>query len=83
MQTTDPDAIRSQLKGNHNSFTVTGFKEDTLLTYSDTLVKKPLQYTLYFTQQDSSGQVQSHTGVALFTNHGNSLISAEIIDQQP
>ncbi len=78
------DAIRSSLTGAaRSSFTVTGFKEDTLLTYADTLIKKPIRYTLYFTQKDSTGLVAQHTGVAIFTNHGNSLISVEIIDQQP
>lgn len=77
------DAIRRKAQGNRSSFTVTGFKEDTLLTYSDTLIKKPLRYTLYFTLQDSAGQLLQHTGVALFTNRGNSLISSEITDQQP
>ena len=77
------DAIRRKVRGDRSSFTVTGFKEDTLLTYSDTIIKKPLRYTLYFTQQDSAGQLLQHTGIALFTNRGNSLISSEITDQQP
>ena len=78
------DAIRSDLKGAaRSSFTVTGFKEDTLFTYADTLIKKPIQYTLYFTQKDSTGQLLQHTGIALFTNKGNSLISSNITDQQP
>ena len=77
------NAIRQKVQGDRSSFTVTGFKEDTLHTYGDTLIKKPLQYTLYFTQKDSVGQLQSHTGVALFTSRGNSLLSSEIIDQQP
>ena len=77
------NAIRQKVQGDRSSFTVTGFKEDTLRTYGDTLIKKPLQYTLYFTQKDSVGQLQSHTGVALFTSRGNSLLSSEIIDQQP
>lgn len=77
------NAIRQKVQGNLSSFTVTGFKEDTLLAYGDTLIKKPLRYTLYFTQKDSAGQLQPHTGVALFTNRGNSLLSSEITDQQP
>lgn len=78
------DAIRRKVQGEHSSFTVTGFKEDTLLTYGDTLIKKPLRYTLYFTQQDSiTGQLLQRSGVALFTNRGNSLLSLEITDQQP
>lgn len=78
------DAIRSSLtSAARSSFTVTGFREDTLLTYPDTLIKKPIQYTLYFTQKDSTGQLMQHTGVSLFTNKGNSLISSIITDQQP
>lgn len=77
------DAIRRKVHGNRSSFTVTGFKEDTLLTYTDTLIKKPIQYTLYFTLKDSTNQVLPKTGIAVFTNKGNSLISAQIIDQQP
>ena len=77
------DAIRRKVQGDRSSFTVTAFKEDTLLTYTDTLIKKPIQYTLYFTHKDSLGQVHPETGIAVFTNKGNSLISAQIIDQQP
>ena len=79
------DAIRSGLKGAaRSSFTVTGFKEDTLQTYAaDTLIKKPILYTLLFTLKDSTGQLVQHTGNVLFTNTGNSLLSAEIINQQP
>lgn len=78
------DAIRSDLKGAaRSSFTVTGFKEDTLFTYADTLIKKPIRYTLYFTQKDSTGKLLQRTGVALFANKGNSLISSNITDQQP
>ena len=78
------DAIRSHLKdAARSSFTVTGFKEDTLFNYADTLIKKPIQYTLYFTQKDSTGHLLQHTGVTLFTNKGNSLISSNITDLQP
>ena len=77
------DAIRSSLKGAaRSSFTVTSFKEDTLQAYTaDTLIKKPILYTLSFTLKDSTGQLVQHTGNVLFTNKGNSILSAEIIDQ--
>jgi hypothetical protein len=73
------DQIRRKLR-KARFFDITGYKQDTLETYPDTLVKRPLRYGLDFVYTDSLGQVQKKKGVVLFTPDGKSVLTSQIID---
>jgi outer membrane lipoprotein-sorting protein len=73
------DQIREKLHKARN-FDITGFKQDTLQTYTDTTIKRPLRYALDFVYTDSLGVVQKKKGVVIFTPDGNSVLNAQIID---
>jgi hypothetical protein len=62
------------------SFDVTYFKEDTLLTYPDSIFKHPITYTLDFVYKDSANVLQKKRGIVLFTPDGRSIINSRIID---
>ena len=73
------DQVRRKLR-KARSFDITAFKQDTLETYTDTLIKHPLRYSLDFTYTDSLGQVQKKKGVVLFTPDGKSVLNTQILD---
>lgn len=73
------DQIRRQLK-KARSFDVTGFREDTLPTYTDTTVKNPIQYSIDFTYTDSAGHPQQKKGIVVFTPDGKSVLNSRILD---
>ena len=74
------DLIRFKAPRNR-SFDITGFREDTLKNWTDTLFKKPLLYTIDFTYNDSTGKLYSKRGQVVFTPDGKSIIGSEIIDR--
>jgi len=54
------------------------FKEDTLATFTDTTIKHPLAYTLYFVYNDSTGAEQRQKGVVVFAPQSNTVLSSSI-----
>ncbi|WP_121355575.1 hypothetical protein [Flavisolibacter nicotianae] len=77
------DAIRSKLPARARNFDITAFSEDTLPVWTDTLVKRPIRYTLQFIYTDSTGALQNRTGYAIFTPDGKSLIASQIDNSSP
>jgi hypothetical protein len=75
------DEIRRQLPHASTAFDVTGFREDTLPTWPDTMIKRPIQYTLDFVYKDSTGALQQKTGHVFFTPDGKSLIQSLITNK--
>jgi hypothetical protein len=75
------DEIRYKLR-RARSFDITGFKEDTLTVYPDSLFKRPIRYTLDFVYQDSNKVLQKKKGVVIFTPDGRSIISSNIDSTQ-
>jgi hypothetical protein len=75
------DEIRRKLV-RARSFDITGFKEDTLLSFPDSAFKRPIRYTLDFVYKDSSNVLQKKKGVVIFTPDGNSIISSGIDSTQ-
>lgn len=73
------DLIRRKLR-KARFFDITGFKQDTLETYPDTLFKHPLRYGLDFLYTDSLGQVQKKKGVVLFTPDGKAVLTSRIVE---
>jgi hypothetical protein len=80
MQIAAKDQIRKQLPANAKEFDITGFSEDTLSNWTDTLIKKPIQYNLEFEYRDSSG-LQKKTGHVIFTPDGKSVLHSELMDR--
>lgn len=72
------DAIRDLLPWRTRNFDVVSFSEDTLASWTDTTVKRPLRYNLNFAYTDSAGQVQNKQGYAMFAPDGKSLLTAQI-----
>jgi hypothetical protein len=72
------DAIRELLPRAARNFDVVSFSEDTLATWGDPTVKRPIRYNLDFTYTDSTGTVQNKNGFAVFAPDGKSLLSAQI-----
>jgi hypothetical protein len=75
------DEIRSQVK-NRRSFDVVSFKEDTLDTYTDSSIKRPIRYTLNFVYKDSTGALLGKSGEVIFTPDGKSILHSHIIENQ-
>lgn len=73
------DQIRRKLR-KARLFDITGYTQDTLQSYPDTLIKHPIRYGLDFVYTDSLGQVQKKKGLVLFTPDGKSVITSQIID---
>jgi hypothetical protein len=65
------------LPDNAMDFDVTGFREDTLSSWTDSLIKKPIRYSLDFEYRDSTG-LKKKTGDVYFTSDGKSVIRSEI-----
>lgn len=74
------DQIRRKLH-NARSFDITAFKQDTLESYSDTTIKRPLRYALDFVYTDSNGQLQNKKGIVLFTPDGKSVLKTQIVGE--
>jgi len=72
------DEVRSTLLPNAKGFDVTSFREDTLASWTDTLVKHPLQYTLDFIYTDSTGMLHQNTAHVIFTPDGKSILQTQI-----
>jgi len=71
------DAILNKLH-RARDFEVTGFREDTLSSWGDSVLKQPIRYTLNFVYTDSTGSAQHKTGEVIFTHDGKSLVTAQI-----
>jgi len=71
--------IRRKLH-NIRAFDIISFKEDTLSSWSDTIFKQPIRYSLNFIYKDSTGALQKKTGFVLFTPDGKSVISTQITE---
>lgn len=76
------DEIASKLRRGRG-FNVLSFSQDTLQNYPDTLFKKPIQYSLNITYQDSNNVEQHKKGIVIFTHDGNSIIKSMITDSLP
>jgi hypothetical protein len=74
--------MRRKLPAKATAFDITGFREDTITNYTDTLFKKPLCYTLDFEYKDSTGNKQEKTGSIFFTPDGKSIINSEVRDRE-
>jgi len=73
------DAVRwTFVPPKARNFDVVHFKEDTLASWTDTTIKRPIQYTLDFVYTDSTGTVQNKTGEVIFTPDGRSMIAAQL-----
>jgi hypothetical protein len=72
------NAIRGKLPRAAKNVDITGFKEDTLASWTDTLFQRPIRYTLNVVYTDSTGAMQQRTGVVLFTPDGRSMITAQV-----
>ncbi len=69
------DEIRRKMPGMR-SFDITGFKEDTLQTWPDSVFKRPIRYTLDFVYKDSANVLQRKRVIVIFTPDGNSIINS-------
>ena len=74
-QITAKNEIRSKLPPRSKGFDVTGFREDTLSSWTDTAFKRPIRYVLDYQYSDSMGVVQRRTGSVVFTPDGKSIIN--------
>jgi hypothetical protein len=74
------DAIHSKL-GSVRGYDIVSYHEDTLNSWTDTLVKRPIQYTMEVTYQDSTGAQHFKNGQVIFTPDGKSIIETIISDQ--
>ena len=73
-QITAKNEIRSKLPPKSRGFDITGFREDTLSSWSDSAFKRPIRYVLDYQYQDSTGTLQQRTGSVVFTPDGKSII---------
>ncbi len=71
------DEIRRQLRGFH-AYSITNFREDTLQTWTDSVIIHPIRYTLNFVYNDSVGYPQNNKAVVIFTPEGNAILRSEI-----
>lgn len=76
------DEIRRKLPGAARAFDITGFNEDTLSNFSDTILKRPIRYTLDFVYKDSANVLHTKKGIVIFTPDGNSVITSSIDSTQ-
>ena len=76
-QITAKNRILRMLPENIHDFDVTGFGEDSLSTWTDSLITKPIRYKLDFEYRDSIG-LQKRTGYVYFMPDGKSVIRSEI-----
>jgi hypothetical protein len=62
------------------SFSVRGFRQDTLQSWRDSSFKRPLRYTLDFVYQDSTGALSKKQNVVIFSPEGEAILDSYIID---
>ena len=74
------DEIRRQLRG-FRGYSITNFKEDTLQSWTDSVVIHPIRYTLDFVYNDSIGNPQYKNAIVIFTPEGNAILRSEIKDR--
>lgn len=74
------DLLREKAPRNR-SFDITGFREDTLKSYEDTLFKKPILYTIDYIYNDSTGKQINKRGEVVFSPDGRSIINYRITDR--
>jgi hypothetical protein len=74
-QITAKNEIRNKLPPKSRSFDISGFREDTLSSWTDTAFKRPIRYVLDYQFQDSTGTLQQRTGSVVFTPDGKSVMS--------
>ena len=75
------DEIRARIPFAAKDFDVTGFREDTLAQWTDTMIKRPIEYTLNFVYRDSTGRLLQNTGHVFFTPDGKSILQSQITNQ--
>jgi len=74
------DAIENQLH-SPRAYDVTGFKEDTIETQSDSNFQKQVRYSLDIEYLDSNNILQKKEGIVMFTPDGQSIINSKITDR--
>ncbi len=76
------NALRKQLR-SFNEYSIIGFKEDTLQTWTDSVIIHPIRYSINFNYKDSTGILQYKTGEVTFTSQGNAILRTQITDSAP
>ena len=71
------DLLRQTVK-NKRSFDVLQFKEDTLNTYSNTAINRPIRYTISYVFKDSTNTLVHKTGEVIFTPDGRAVLETII-----
>ena len=71
--------IRRQLR-SFRGYSITSFKEDTLQTWTDSVIIHPIRYTLDFVYNDSFGKPQNKKAIVIFTPLGNAILRSDITD---
>ena len=74
------DEIRRQLRGIRG-YSITSFKEDTLQTWTDSVIIHPIRYTLDFNYNDSAGKPQNKKAIVIFTPSGNAILKSAFTDE--
>ena len=74
------DQARRLVHGTR-SFTVTDFREDTLLAWPDSMIIRPIRYSLDIAFNDSLDNVQNKRAEVIFTPEGNDILKTEILDR--
>jgi hypothetical protein len=75
------DFVRSKIGRNTRGFDIVSFREDTLSNFPDSNFKKPLQYTIDYIFNDSTGMLQRKRGLIVFAPDGKSIIKTQITDR--
>ncbi len=75
------DLIRSKLERNARNYDIVAFREDTLQSWPDSLIKTPIQYSVDFVYNDSTGLTQNKKGTVLFAPDGKSIIGYSILER--
>jgi hypothetical protein len=74
------DEIGKQMRGFRN-YSITGFSEDTLQKWTDSVIIHPIRYTLDFVYNDSIGTTHGKKALVIFTPSGNAILRTEILDR--
>lgn len=74
------DHLRAQTRGLQ-AFSITGFSEDTLQNFADTLIKNPLGYILDFVYKDSAGNILEKKATVIFAPGSFTVLKTEITDK--
>ena len=76
------DYLRATIGRGSRGYDVISFREDTLTSVSDSFFKRPIQYTLDYIYNDSTGNIQNKRGTVVFAPDGKSIIGSEISDRK-